>query len=265
MTDDEETQPQVAEPTHPELLRDTLKRELAKLGLKPTEFTGHRCTGDCNRMVKRRGDYCDDCAQKQRHEFRYNLLRTARLTLPDWSWCRFGDPKFQKCTKKIQDAVAAADEWRPKLGSLVLLGPTGVGKTITGVAFAHKILERALSLDVPPEFVRLAKGLRFMVGRDLANARRLHHLGEGEAPAILEAQEATLLVLDEIGYEATRGMDGTPDTAIFDVLDARYRAARPVVVTSGLTKAKFSARYGAALMRRLEEVGQIIDLHARPR
>jgi len=265
MTDDEETQVQPAPPTHPELLRETLSRELAKLGLQPSEFAGHRCAGSCDAMVSRRGDYCDDCATKQRHELRQNLLRTARLTLPDWPWCRFNDPRFKKCTSKIGEAVATADGWRPDKGSILFLGPTGAGKTITAVALAFKILERAVDLEVPESFVRLAKGLRFTVGRELSSARRIFPMGGGEPPPILEAQDATLLVLDEIGYEMTKTGDGAPDTAIFDVLDARYRAARPVVVTSGLTKAKFAQRYGAAMMRRLEEVGQIVDLHARAR
>lgn len=255
----------VEERTHPELLRETLGRELAKLGLEPTEFTGHRCTGNCNRFVAKRGDYCDDCATTQRRDMRVNALGSARTSLPAWPWCRFGDPEFQKYTHRAAKAVRVAEAWRPNQGSLVLLGPTGAGKTITAVALAYKLLDRAESLEVPPEFVRFVKGLWFTVGRDLANARRLHPLGVGESPTILAAQDATLLLLDEIGYESTRAPDGGQDTAIFDVLDARYRASKPVVVTSGLTKAKFADRYGAALVRRLEEVGQVVDLHARTR
>ncbi len=39
------------------------------------------------------------------------------------------------------------------------------------------------------------------------------------------------------------------------LLDDRYSAGRPVLVTSGLTKAQLAERYSPAFLRRLRETG----------
>jgi DNA replication protein DnaC len=255
-----------------ERLGDTLKQELEKLGLgmdpdlkkelakysDPDAPVRYRCAGDCNVVVPKRGSYCESCTTRINQEHRVNALSIARASLPQWSWCRFGDPQFGKCTRKAQPAAQAAAAWHLDAGNLVLLGPTRAGKTVSAVALGYKLLELAEAADADPELVRFAVGLRFTVGRDLANARRFAPLGEGDAPAVIEAQEATLLVLDEVGFE-------NQDTAVFEVMDLRYRASKPTILTSGLTKRAFVDRYGAALLGRLSELGEIVDLHARSR
>lgn len=72
-----------------------------------------------------------------------------------------------------------------------------------------------------------------------------------------ESCAATLLVLDEVGY-----LDTMRDTAVSELIDVRYRAAdRRTIVTSGLTVAGLSERYGDAIARRILDLGRVVDCH----
>jgi DNA replication protein DnaC len=74
-----------------------------------------------------------------------------------------------------------------------------------------------------------------------------------------DACDASLLLLDETGYEETKS-DGT---LIRDILRMRYEVPfyRPTVMASGATVAELNNRYGEAAMSTVWERGIIIDLH----
>jgi DNA replication protein DnaC len=137
-----------------------------------------------------------------------------------------------------------------------LLGETGKGKTVSVVALMHRILDRASEAGISIVDYDWAKRMRFMSAPSLATARRNCALGE-EAPLVIEAIMASLLVLDEVGFEV---FDPTRDTTLFEVLDARYLENKPTIVTSGRTEEEFRARYGAALMRRITDRGMVVNL-----
>ena len=84
----------------------------------------------------------------------------------------------------------------------------------------------------------------------LSLARREHPLGEGEAPDVRRASAATLLVLDDIGWDK--------DTQIVsEVLHARYEHSLPTLLTSGRTVEQLDATYGPAVLRRFGESGGV--------
>lgn len=117
----------------------------------------------------------------------------------------------------------------------LLLGPTGCGKTsgalyLTALARNRTVVVRA---------------------RDLSNAERRHPLGQGLPPEIARAQDATYLVIDDVGSE------GNDPHSIQDVLDVRYSSGRAVIVTTGLTMTELTAHIGPAYVRR------IVDQHVR--
>lgn len=97
----------------------------------------------------------------------------------------------------------------------------------------------------------------FVKAAALAAARRCHPLGEGEPKLLVDAPEAALLLLDDLGQDERR------DNVMMDVLDARYDAGLPTVCTSGFTLEQLSERYGQALVRRITETngkGRIVNL-----
>ena len=180
------------------------------------------------------------------------LLAPAIVSVPVWPWARFEHAQFPVTTTH-KAILEAARSWRRINGSLALLGPTGAGKTASAVALAHRIIDACLARKRSDADMRFAVGLRFISAKDLAQARREHKLGAGDSPLEAMAIAATLLILDELGYEPQI------DTTISDVVDARYRAGLPIVVTSGLSEAELAVRYGDAVKRRLCERGRVVS------
>ena len=76
------------------------------------------------------------------------------------------------------------------------------------------------------------------------------------------AMRASLLVLDEIGYEY---FQPERDTTLFEVLDHRYLARKPTIITTELGREELKARYRAAAERRLGDVGVYVELNPQPK
>jgi DNA replication protein DnaC len=156
----------------------------------------------------------------------------------------------ERRSKMTTDIIRATEAYDFKTG-LLIIDKTGRGKT---VGLAHLMLtawERGFR-----EFTRTPIAM-VVKATDIAAARRCHPLGEGEPALLVAATEAELLLLDDLGQ------DSKHDNSVFEVLDARYDAQLPTVVTSGFPLAEISARYGQALVRRIIETngdGKIVNL-----
>lgn len=151
-----------------------------------------------------------------------------------------------------------ADHWGMGSPNLVILAPTGAGKTRTLSAIVRRLLRIGARNGGPAwDF---ASGIVVSHAAELALARRNHPLGRGEAPEVTQAIEASLLVVDDLGW------DRDP-TTLRDILEQRYRRNRPLIAASGMTKPELTVHYGAAVLRRIRERdGQKeppIDLHPK--
>lgn len=178
------------------------------------------------------------------------LARKHRLP-QGFAWARLGSPEFDAIRSKKARRFAAA--WKAHSGSAILLGPTGVGKTAAMVALMNKILDAVESKPMPESKARWACGMLFTSAADLVVARRNAALG-AESPAVEKAVDCSILFLDELGFEAK-------STVPFEVVDHRYLAGRPTIITSGLTQPELLTKYGAAFVRRITDRGVgIIDL-----
>jgi hypothetical protein len=212
---------------------------------------------------------CPVCPEKKHDsislEEKQRSLAPVIRTIPSaMSWCRIGNSKWEeKCPRK---GNAFARGWQRVSGSAVLWGQTGTGKTITAVALMHRLIDHVLRNDVDRSLLRFVAGMRFVSALDLALDRRKHPLGKAEAPLIETAKRASLLVLDEVGYEI---FDPSKDTALFEIANERYgKENKPTIMTTGLDFRlhapngdtpkgekweRFVDRYGEALWRRFYE------------
>lgn len=186
------------------------------------------------------------------------LARRGLDGAPDWQHARVDSEAFLKLHPKMQ---AFARRYAKKVGNVALFGPSGCGKTTAVLAALRRLGDEAIQLererrrwDHGPELLWLSEA-KWTTGHAIAKARRQHGLGEGEAPLIAAALNASLLVIDEIGYEPL-------GEVLFEVMDARYAQHLPTLITSGLTAAGFRDRYGDAFFRRLADkrVGSVIEV-----
>lgn len=173
--------------------------------------------------------------------------------LPAWSWCRFGHERFEELTHAAGSIKVHARSWRRADGSALYSAPTGVGKTLCLLALAMRLTAR-LSRPIEDEAAAaFLSGLRFVTSAELVTAAARHPLGSGEPPLIRSAATASLLLLDDLGTERT-----DRDRILSEVIDRRYMANKPTVVTTNLSERELRERYGASLLRRLTDQGRFI-------
>lgn len=161
----------------------------------------------------------------------------------------------------VIDDVVLRLQWGRSIGSVVVLGPLGIGKTPFLTALAHKVLDAARDGRVKhdsPAFAAIA-GIRYVSGEELGKAERRHALGRDEAPMIAMAKRCSVLIMDEMGF----GEDAEV-SAMKEIIRARYERAdcKPVLFGSGMTLDQLNTRFGPATMKCLWGRGRVIDLHA---
>lgn len=214
-----------------------------------------RCAGGCDAVVEQRGDMCPTCQERDARALRRIALAKARRTLPNWPHATFENAGLAS----IVDArlLKAALEWRSEKGghahSLVLLGPTRLGKSTAARAICERVLRKAEDGGLKPEDFARAVGLRWMKARDLADATKRHKLGDDRAPEERVAYAAPILVIDELGFEQQA------DDAIPRILDVRQDRRLPTIVTSGRRKEDLATRYGEATFARFYERATVVE------
>ncbi|MEO7032513.1 MAG: ATP-binding protein [Polyangiaceae bacterium] len=233
----------------------------ALLKARPTNAAGEPIC-KCGTVLRDDQLRCSVCAERADREHEQRQHREALCekvyrgfaTVPDWPWARIGDADFVARTRpKIS---TACQRYTPAVGNLVMLGPTGHGKTAGAIAIAHRLAGAALESEDAADVRRIA-GLFWVSGHELANARRHHGLGEDDAPLIRRAMRSPLLIVDELGFEATHDQ-----TVIPELLHHRYTARLLTIVTSGARDKDLAARYGAAPWRKLCQLGAVIETFA---
>jgi hypothetical protein len=194
--------------------------------------------------------------------------KPAQDLIPDDGWARMA---FESIPAAY-DAAALDADWlialvghpnieRAKISTgarrVVFVGPPGAGKTTLAVAMFRAAVEA-----VRPA---LPEGRRYWMGRpaehryvsshQLAKARALHPLGEGEPPLIVEATRCPLLLIDELG-----GEDQRHASAVAEVIYDRHAEGLPTWITMGVGPKEVAARYGGGIARRVFEGATVFKL-----
>lgn len=198
------------------------------------------------------------------------FLRGVWETLPDNLRARRAELE-QRAHERMR---SVANGWWFDGPNLLILGPTGVGKTSGAALIVRRLIEDAIRTPVAFErdarrhwrgcgsSFELAGLIRWQGCRELSTAMREHPLGQGTPEAIARCQNARLLVLDDIGGSDDPG-------ALERVLNARYERGWPTITTSGLSTRDLAATFGDAMVRRMLQRrgrdGLVVSLFERSR
>lgn len=109
------------------------------------------------------------------------------------------------------------DEMLDKNQGLLFYGDVGTGKTFSAACIANYLLERRVPV-VMTSFVKLLDSMKGFRDEDESLIVRLN--------------KAKLLIIDDLGAE--RGTD-TALEKVYNIVDSRYRADRPIILTTNLS------------------------------
>lgn len=212
---------------------------------------------------------CRTCLIRDHIQPRVRAERLAAYGLDQGRAAQMTLDNFQPLTAREEAAqraaLAVADQWRAggpqsiwfwsplqvppvtrkiKGGAYQITG-CGCGKTHLAYALARVAigLNRSVKLVAEGE---LLKSLRDSYG-DEAGVR-------SESVILSEHNSAYLLVIDDLGTANVKSVDWYQDV-FYGLVNARYLARRPIVLTSNLLPADFAARLGIRTMSRLGEMG----------
>lgn len=172
-------------------------------------------------------------------------VRAARATIPK----RFADMTFEhELLRGIRQADIARLKNAP--GDVTLIGKSGVRKTCLATALLAHILTKG-EADPRGAAGALARGAVFALAAEVSKTRQF-----GDAPRpfgvdaaeIIEAERATVLVLDDVGSE---GSDRSRIDAISEIYQIRHQDERPTITTTWLYPNEAATRYGGGIARRL--------------
>ena len=161
---------------------------------------------------------------------RYRELGFSDEVLKNWTFAR-DDGATPGYTAIMKRYVEHFGECRAKGRGLLLYGNCGSGKTFAAAAIANALIEQGIPCLVS-NFDRLF---------DKLTAPRTQRTMEME-----DLNRFDLLVLDDLDAEADNKYI---DNMIFRIVDSRYRAVLPMIITTNLTKQDLLSPRSAAKKR----------------
>ena len=119
---------------------------------------------------------------------------------------------------------------------ILMNGGTGLGKTHLSLAVGKEVIEKGYSViyGSAPDLLRKVEKEHFRSGEEMDTAQLLY--------------ECDLLIIDDLGAEFETKFN---DSVIYNLLNTRMNAGRPVIVNTNLQTSEIQKRYGDRIASRL--------------
>jgi len=145
----------------------------------------------------------------------------------------------------MRSAKKYIDEWREASSvgrSLIFVGKPGTGKTHLAVGIAHEV-NRMGGASMYVEMIEMIRAIK---------ETYRHTSNQTEREAISKFVKPDLLIIDEVGHQ--HGTQ-TEKMLFFDVINARYNKAKPVIIISNMTLEELKGYMDERIRDRLREGG----------
>lgn len=162
-----------------------------------------------------------EAEERKRLAFERQVKEYRRMGFPesemqDWTFANANGTN-EKLMKAMQNYVANFGELRKQGKGLLLFGTVGTGKTYAAASIANALIDRGYSV-LMTNFARIANTVSGMF--------------EGKQEYYDSLNRFQLLILDDLAAERkTEYMS----EIVYNVVDSRYRAGLPLIVTTNLS------------------------------
>lgn len=234
-----------------------LQQEMADIlhraGFPMDNFEPQYTCPKCKDTGYENGKLCSCYRQLLQEEACRHLSSLSAVKLTDFDSLNMAyyedtvDPRLGVSPRQhMQDIVTYcreyAQQFSPTNESLLLQGPTGVGKTHLALAIARVVTEKGFSV---------VYGSMLPLLRQLENEQ----FGRAEGDSMQHLTTCDLLVLDDLGMEFDTAFSRS---CIYNVLNARLLEGRPTIISTNLSAAALQEKYGDQITSRI--VGGFVPL-----
>ena len=199
--------------------------EIPELGIKRKPYCLCKCESD--KLDKEEEARKEEERLRQIHEIRRSCFSDEAMI--GWTFAK-DDMANEKVTKAMQNYVDNFPELKKQGKGLLLYGQCGTGKTYAACEVANALIDKGYSVLVT-NFARVLNELQ-------ATYQKQEYIDS--------LNDNSLLILDDLGIERD-----TPYAReqVYNVIDARYRAGLPMIITTNLTMDKIKATQDIDNMR----------------
>lgn len=148
---------------------------------------------------------------------------------------------YRRMEKNYDACRDYAYEFSPRSGNLLLSGSPGLGKTFLSASIARVVSDAGHSVvyDTAAHIFSRFEAQKFARSDDAEEA-------EDDVSRFLGCD---LLILDDLGTEMTTGF---VQSALYQIVNTRLMTNRKTIISTNLSPDELGARYGAAILSRLE-------------
>lgn len=174
----------------------------------------------------------EEARDREEQRKRINELRRmcfADKSMQEWTFAN-DDMSNEKLTKALQNYVDNFPELKKQGKGLLLYGQCGTGKTYSACEVANALIDKGYSVLVT-NFAKVLNDLQATFEKQ----DYIDYLNQND-----------LLIIDDLGIERD-----TPFAReqVYNVIDARYRAGLPMIITTNLTMDKVKSTQDIDNMR----------------
>lgn len=228
------------------ILQSEMTAILRQAGENRTDFEPHYTCPACGDTGYAQGQLCACLQALLREEACRRLSRMAAMELtsfedmdlsyyPDEFDPRLGQSPRQRMKGVLTYCQNYAAHFSPSSPSLLVTGPTGVGKTHAVLAIAKQATERGYSVIYGPAGTLLGRLEKEHFGR-----------ADGDSEAVF--LDGDLLILDDLGTEFT----GPFYTAcLYNLVNSRLLSGRSTIISTNLARSELLDRYGEQTASRI--------------
>lgn len=215
------------------------KRFMVEMGRWESKFIGGLCA-DCKKSEDERNE-----KEKIQKEIKETIQKGIQIIGGEFAYRNFNFSSYKPKTESQKEALKIAQAFDPSNDNLMLVGPTGSGKSHLAVSIATSSMPRLLSSQ------------RWRV-TELLRVLRMSKDAHEEWSRVSSLCNCPLLILEDFGAHKETDW-GT--SLLWEILDRRLEAGiNGLIVTSNLGRTKLSEIMGDRIPSRLSQICRVVKI-----